>query len=102
VALASTVEGETVGCLFGWEGPLGVVWLRWSAGCGRPGDRRCGHCVVVDSLDVCSLVLGSVLLRVIDVRCCANLAVGLLILCGMLLLYHLCFLLNTIRARHVS
>jgi hypothetical protein len=99
VALASTVEGETVGCLFGWEGPLGVVWLRWSAGRGRPGDHRRGHCVIVDSLDVYSLVLGSVLLRVIDVRCCANPAVGLLILCG---LYHLCFLLNTIRARHVS
>jgi hypothetical protein len=98
VALASTAEGETTGCLHGWEGPLGVVWLRRSAGCGcgHPGRHCHGRCIIVDPLDACSLVLGSVLPCVVDVRCCANLAVGLLILCGVLSLYHLCFLLNTI------
>jgi hypothetical protein len=45
------------------------------------------------------LVLDSVLPRVVVVRCCAELVVGLLnSLC--LWLSHLCFLLNTICVRH--
>jgi hypothetical protein len=36
------------------------------------------RCVVVDLLDACSLVLGYVLPHDVDVRCCAEPAVGLL------------------------
>jgi hypothetical protein len=99
VALASMVEGETMWRLLGWEEPLGIVWLRWSTGfgCGalvefllywrvallswldRLGDRRHGRCIVVDLFDACSLVFGSVLPRVIVVRCCVEPVMGLLI-----------------------
>jgi hypothetical protein len=44
----------------------------------HPRGRHHGRCVVVDPLDACSLVLGSVLPCVIDVRSYAEPAVGLL------------------------
>jgi hypothetical protein len=85
-------EGETLWRLLSLEEPLGVVWLRWSAGCDhgalvefllcrrvallpwldRRGGNCRGHCVVVDPLDACSLVLGSILPHVVGVRCCAE------------------------------
>jgi hypothetical protein len=64
-----------------------------------PGGRHHGRCIVVDPLDACSLELGAVLLRVVDVRCCAESAVGLLnsLRCGRRCT-NSAFLLNAIHA----
>jgi hypothetical protein len=76
----------------GTAATVGSSWRSssWSLCCSGLG-------VVVDWLDACSLVLGSVLPCVVEVRCCTTLA-GRAILSayGVVPLYHLYFLLNTI------
>jgi hypothetical protein len=75
-----------VGCGRGASVELPLYWrVALLPRLDHPGGRRHGRCVVVDPLDACSLVLGSVLPRVIDVRCCIVPSVDLLYsVCGVI------------------
>jgi hypothetical protein len=121
VFLASMVEGEMAWRLLGWDGfstqcakaisgmrlwSVGRVPLYWSVTLIPQLDHLggCSHdrCVVVDPLDACRLVLGSVLPRVIEDRYCTIPTIGMLYSLRVVLLYHLYSSLNTIRVRHAS